>query len=56
MEPVVLVTVWGRRGAALGQVRQQPLPDYATGLQRLQQVSVRRRQRGYRQVFGEAPN
>lgn len=43
----VLTKVWGRRGAALGQIRDVPCRSYEEGLSRLEEVNRRRRQRGY---------
>lgn len=45
-----VVQVWGRRNSALGRVITVPVTDYAAGLQLLQQISVRRQQRGYEAI------
>ena len=43
----ILTRRWGRRGAALGQTRDQPCASYAEAEQRLAQLEKRRRQRHY---------
>lgn len=43
----VLTRVWGRRGAALGQIRNMPCLSYEEGMTRLEEVDKRRQQRGY---------
>lgn len=43
----VLTKVWGRRGSALGQIRDVPCRSYEEGLSRLEEVSRRRQQRRY---------
>lgn len=49
-EQWVLTRVWGRRGSALGQVRNMPCDSYEDGLAWLEQVERRRVQRGYSAV------
>ena len=46
----VLTRVWGGRGQATGQVRHRPCQSYEAGIEDLEQVSHRRRQRGYTPV------
>jgi hypothetical protein len=43
----VITKVWGRKGTALGQVRDLPCGSYEDGLARLDELSTRRQQRGY---------
>ena len=43
----VLTRVWGRRGSELGRVLDQHCESYKDGIEKLDNVSKRREQRGY---------
>ena len=43
----VVTRAWGRRGTALGQVRNHAFNSYEDALQNLESVAVRRGKRGY---------
>lgn len=43
----LLVQAWGRQGTRLGQIRELPLACYQDGIERLERIKKRRKQRGY---------
>ena len=50
----IVTRMWGRSGTALGRRVSVPCLSYQDGLQRVEAVRERRRQRGYRLVREEA--
>lgn len=51
----VLVTAWGGQDSHRGNMRSMLVESHADGLVKLQAIDKRRRQRGYRLVYGAAP-
>ncbi len=48
----VLVRAWGSTESRLGGVKQELMPDYALGKERLRRLDLRRRRRGYEPAGG----
>jgi hypothetical protein len=43
----LLTQAWGRQGTRLGRIRELPLTCYQDGIERLERIKKRRKQRGY---------
>ncbi|MBK5963369.1 hypothetical protein CCR95_04505 [Thiocystis minor] len=48
-----LILVWGGLGSRRGRMRVVYVPSYAAGLERLDAIQKRRRQRGYQESSSE---
>ena len=48
-----LILVWGGLGPRRGQMRVVYVPSHAAGLERIEFIRKRRRQRGYQELYSE---